>query len=99
MKDAVSLLSGVQKLCRLVRGWKQEAHCSRSKILGKRDGSKFRRPTGSVSTKSLVTQRVELAGVYIGLELTIPDLRIKCDIPAAKRRQLFWRELLNLLFD
>ena len=36
---------------------------------------------------------------FIGLELTVPDLSVECGIPAAKRRQLLRRELLNLLFD
>ena len=52
-----------------------------------------------MGTEGLVTQGVELAGLHIGLELTVPDLSVECGIPAAKRRQLLRRELLNLLFD
>jgi len=52
-----------------------------------------------MSAKPVLSKGVEFTGLHIGLELTIPCLRIKCRIPSAKRGELIGRQLLNLPFD
>ena len=42
--------------------------------------------------------RIELPGRYIGLELSVPDVRVKLREPFPKGSQLFRRKFLDLTF-
>lgn len=86
-------------LCQLVHESEREERCSRSRTLGKRDESELPRLAGGVSTKSFVSQCIELAGLHISLELMVPSLGVKRGIPGAKRRKLCGGKILNLLFN
>src|SRR5437016_4550321 len=57
------------------------------------------RMAGGMCAKSRVSQRIKLAGLHIGLELTIPGRSVKRRIPSAKCRKFLGGKLLNLLFD
>src|SRR2546423_11970002 len=91
--------SAVQRRDRLVHGFEQAARCSRPKSRARRDESKRLRMAGGMCAKSRVSQRIKLAGLHIGLELTIPGRSVKRRIPSAKCRKFLGGKLLNLLFD
>jgi hypothetical protein len=82
-----------------VLGPDQQERCSKPKILGKHDASKFGRLAGGVSPKRLVGQRIELACLHISLEPVVPGLSIERCIPSAERRKFNRGKTLNLLFD
>lgn len=52
-----------------------------------------------MGAKSLVGERIELAGLDISFELAVPGCGVKCAISRTERCQLSRRKLLNLLFD
>ena len=49
--------------------------------------------------KGFIGQHIKLAGLHIGLELTVPGLCVEHRIPPTKRRELSGGKLLNLLFN
>ena len=49
--------------------------------------------------KSLVCERVECAGLHIGLKQKIPRLGVERGISGAKRREFLAQKILNLLFN
>ena len=70
-----------------------------AKTPGKQDASKRCSLAVAVSAKGSIRQSTELSGTCIGLDLTIPRLRVKLAEPLAKGSELFRRESTYLVFD
>jgi hypothetical protein len=67
--------------------------------LAKRNASQLARAPGAVCSKSLVGERIKLAGPRVALDRGVKLLRVKCFEPRAKPRQLLRRELFDGLLD